>query len=251
MTEPAHRGPVDENSDPEATGPTSAGPVLEAIGLTRTYLRGSNEVEALRGVDLRAAPGSVVVVRGRSGSGKTTLLNLLGGLDEPTSGSVRVDGELLTEMDEAELSAARRTGIGFIFQSFGLIPMLTAQENVEVPLRLVRAEVAERRERVPELLDLVGLGARGRHRPSELSGGEQQRVAIARALANRPRLLLADEPTGQLDSKTGREIVTLLATLVRAEGIAAVIATHDEALMAVADQVLELHDGRLAAVATP
>ncbi len=219
--------------------------VLAANGLTKTYTSGPVPVEALRGVDLAAGEGSVVVVQGRSGSGKTTLLNLLGGLDDPSAGTVRIDDRSLTALDEEARSELRRTKLGFIFQSFGLIPILTAQENVEVPLRLVRASPTERRRRAAELLGLVGLGARTRHRPSELSGGEQQRVAIARALANRPRLLLADEPTGQLDTKTGRQVVELLTSLVRAEGIAAVIATHDTALVDVADRVLQLDDGRL------
>lgn len=217
--------------------------VVEARNLTRTYDEGPAVVHAVRDVYLAAAPGSVVVVRGRSGSGKTTLLNLLGGLDDPTAGSVSLNGEPLHAMDEAERSVARRTHIGFIFQSFGLLPMLSAVENVELPMRLIKTDVDERRERATHLLDQVGLGHRALHRPAELSGGEQQRVAIARALANRPRLLLADEPTGQLDSTTGREIINLLAGLVRSDGIAAVVATHDPALTAVADQVIELRDG--------
>ncbi len=218
-------------------------PVLEARELTRIYDQGPTEVRALHDVYLGAAAGSVVVVRGRSGSGKTTLLNLLGGLDDPTSGSVTLDGEPLHSMNESDRSVARRTKIGFIFQSFGLLPMLSAVENVELPMRLVRSDVTERRERARHLLDQVGLDHRGNHRPTELSGGEQQRVAIARALANRPRLLLADEPTGQLDSATGRAVIDLLASLVRSDGIAAVVATHDAALTAVADQVIELRDG--------
>ncbi len=222
----------------------NAAPVLEARDLSRTYDQGPTEVHALRDVYLAASPGSVVVVRGRSGSGKTTLLNLLGGLDNPTAGSVSLDGEPLHSMGEAERSATRRTKIGFIFQSFGLLPMLSAVENVELPMRLIRADVSERQNRAEQLLESVGLGHRGKHRPTELSGGEQQRVAIARALANRPRLLLADEPTGQLDSSTGREIIDLLASLVRSDGIAAVIATHDAAITAVADQVIELRDGQ-------
>ncbi len=220
--------------------------VLEAVGLARTYTGGPADVKAVRAIDLRVEPGSVVVIRGRSGSGKTTLLNLLGGLDQPSAGTVRIDGSLLTGMDEATRSELRRTKIGFIFQSFGLIPMLTAEENVEVPLRLVRADPVERRTRAEELLGQVGLRSRLRHRPGELSGGEQQRVAIARALANRPQVLLADEPTGQLDTKTGREIVDLLTRLVRVQGIAAIIATHDDALVAVADRVLTLEDGQFA-----
>jgi putative ABC transport system ATP-binding protein len=200
---------------------------------------------ALHGVDLAVEPGTLVVVQGRSGSGKTTLLNLLGGLDQPTSGTVRLDGDLVSEMGEEELSAMRRSRVGFIFQAFGLIPILTAAENVEVPLRLLKTDPARRRERARVLLELVGLGDRSGHRPSELSGGEQQRVAIARALANRPKLLLADEPTGQLDSVTGKGIIELLTALVHSEGIAAIVATHDPAPLAVADRVVELRDGRL------
>ena len=223
-----------------------SGPLLEATALTKTYGSGPTEVTALRDVDLAVEPGSFIVVKGRSGSGKTTLLNLLGGLDEPTSGTVRLQGDVVNEMGEEERSETRRRRIGFIFQAFGLIPILTAAENVEVPLRLVRADPSERVDRARLLLDLVGLGDRAQHRPSELSGGEQQRVAIARAIANRPQVLLADEPTGQLDSLTGKEIVDLIAALVRSEGVAAIVATHDAAHMAVADRVLELRDGRIA-----
>ncbi len=219
-------------------------PVLAAQELTRTYEQGPIEVRAVREVTLLVDAGSVVVVRGRSGSGKTTLLNLLGGLDEPTSGTVELDGASLPDLGETDRSEVRRTKIGFIFQSFGLLPMLSAVENVELPMRLVRRDVTERRRRAEHLLELVGLDHRADHRPAELSGGEQQRVAIARALANRPRLLLADEPTGQLDSTTGREIIELLATVVRGDGIAAVVATHDASLAAVADRVVELVDGR-------
>ncbi|HEU4895724.1 MAG TPA: ATP-binding cassette domain-containing protein, partial [Acidimicrobiia bacterium] len=181
--------------------------VLEAIGLGKTYDSGPTPVVALADVDFAIEPGTMVVVRGRSGSGKTTLLNLLGGLDQPTTGSVRLEGDLVSEMDETSLSEMRRSRVGFIFQAFGLIPILTAAENVEVPLRLVRAEPEERRRRSRSLLEMVGLGERLAHRPAELSGGEQQRVAIARALANRPRLLIADEPTCQLDSVTGKGII--------------------------------------------
>jgi len=219
-------------------------PILAASGLTKRYGRGSLAVQALRGVDLRVDPASVVVVRGRSGSGKTTLLNVLGGLDQPTDGLVLINGHDLHSMSEGSRSELRRSTIGFIFQSFGLLPMLTAAENVEVPMRMMRRAPVERRERAQKLLAMVGLEHRTRHRPSELSGGEQQRVAVARSLANEPALLLADEPTGQLDSNTGREIVELLASLVRSEGIAAVIATHDPAMLAVADRIMQLKDGR-------
>jgi putative ABC transport system ATP-binding protein len=224
----------------------AAVPMVEATDLVREYPSGDAVVHALRGINLHVARGQLVAVRGRSGSGKTTLLNLLGGLDRPTSGRVVVDGLEISSLGEAQLVEARRRVVAFIFQAFGLVPILSAAENVEVPLRLVAAEPRARDERVAELLDLVGLGERARHRPHELSGGEQQRVAIARALANRPRLLLADEPTGQLDSETGHRIMALLRNVVQREGITAIVATHDPMMLDVADRVLELHDGRLA-----
>lgn len=219
--------------------------LLSASGLGRTYTTGPTEVQAVQALDLEVDPGSFVVVRGRSGSGKTTLLNMLGGLDRPTTGTVLLEGEDVTAMDEATLSETRRTKIGFIFQAFGLIPILSAVENVEVPMRLVKTPAAERRTRSRRLLDQVGLADRAGHRPEELSGGEQQRVAIARALANGPRLLLADEPTGQLDSRTGRVIIDLIVDLVHSENIAAIVATHDPAPIAIADRVIELSDGHV------
>jgi putative ABC transport system ATP-binding protein len=219
--------------------------MVVAEGLVRDYATGGAVVHALRGIDVRVARGELLAVRGRSGSGKTTLLNLLGGLDEPTAGTIVVDGAPITGLDDAAAAKVRRRTVAFIFQTFGLIPILTAAENVEVPLRLVGADPRERDRRVAELLELVGLEARARHRPHELSGGEQQRVAIARALANRPKLLLADEPTGQLDSETGRRIMLLIRTVVRAEGVTAVVATHDPVMLEVADRVIELLDGRL------
>jgi putative ABC transport system ATP-binding protein len=226
------------------------GPIVEAVGLTRDYGSGGGPVHALRGVDLRIGRGELFVVRGRSGSGKTTLLNLLGGLDRPTSGQVILDGREISGLAEDALVDVRRTTIAFIFQAFGLIQILSAAENVEVPLRLVRTAPAERQRRVDELLDLVGLAERAGHRPHELSGGEQQRVAIARALANRPKLLLADEPTGQLDSETGLRIMRLIRSVVRNEGVTAVVATHDPLMLDVADRVVELADGRLVGTET-
>jgi putative ABC transport system ATP-binding protein len=219
--------------------------VVGAIGLNREYPSGDGVVHALREVSLSVGRGELLAVKGRSGSGKTTLLNLLGGLDRPTSGRVVVDGAEISSMAESDLVEVRRRTIAFIFQSFGLVPILTAAENVEVPLRLVRAEPAERDRRVAELLEMVGLGERARHRPYELSGGEQQRVAIARALANRPVVLLADEPTGQLDLETGHRIMGVLRAVVASEGITAIVATHDQAMIDVADRVLELRDGAL------
>ena len=226
---------------------TPDGAMVEARGLVRDYVTGGATVHALRGIDLRVERGELLAVRGRSGSGKTTLLNLLGGLDQPTAGTVIVDGIAVSGLDERAAAEIRRRTIAFVFQTFGLIPILTAAENVEVPLRLVGAASRARDERVVELLDLVGLGERSRHRPHELSGGEQQRVAIARALANRPKLLLADEPTGQLDSETGRRIMLLIRSVVRAEGVTAVVATHDPIMIDVADRVIELLDGQLIA----
>ncbi len=217
--------------------------IADAVG--KDYATGGTVVHALRGVSLRVARGELLAVRGRSGSGKTTLLNLLGGLDRPTSGSVHVDGIEVSALDERASADVRRRTIAFVFQTFGLVPILSAAENVEVPLRLVGADPAERDRRVAEVLQLVGLDTRAGHRPHELSGGEQQRVAIARALANRPRLLLADEPTGQLDSETGRRIMLLLRTVVRAEGVTAIVATHDPVMLEVADRTVELLDGDL------
>jgi putative ABC transport system ATP-binding protein len=226
-------------------GVPAAGPIVEAIAVSRDYPSGDAVVRALRDVNLSIGRGQLLAVRGRSGSGKTTLLNMLGGLDRPTSGRVIVDGNEVSAMSERQLVDMRRSTIAFVFQAFGLLPILSAAENVEVPLRLVHAEPAERRRRVMELLELVGLGDRAKHRPNELSGGEQQRVGLARALANRPKLLLADEPTGQLDSETGHRIMLVLRSVVRTEGITAVVATHDPMMLDVADAVVELADGIL------
>ena len=221
------------------------GPMIETRGLGREFSVGDSVVHALRDVDLRVGRGEIVAVRGRSGSGKTTLLSLIGGLDRPTTGQAFVDGASVGDMGPDALVDLRRRKIGFIFQAFGLLSILSAAENVEVPLRLVGADRREREDRVAVLLELVGLGDRAKHRPHELSGGEQQRVAIARALANRPDVLLADEPTGQLDSHTGRSIMGLLRAVVRSEGVTALIATHDPMLIDLADRVVALRDGRI------
>ena len=227
--------------------PVAEPPIVDAIDLTRDYPVGESVVHALRGINLTVGRGELVAVRGRSGSGKTTLLNLLGGLDRPTSGRVVVDGHEVSSMSEDELVGIRRRTVAFVFQAFGLVPFLTATENVEVPLRLVHADPRERDRRVADLLDVVGLSDRARHRPHELSGGEQQRVALARSLANRPSLLLADEPTGQLDSDTGHVIMLLVRSIVRNEGITAIVATHDPMMLDVADRIVELRDGAFVA----
>jgi putative ABC transport system ATP-binding protein len=220
-------------------------PIAASDALDREYEVGSGVVYALQGVSLRIDRGRLTVIHGRSGSGKTTLLNMIGGLDRPTRGQVWVDGAEVSAMGEEELVRMRRERIGFVFQAFGLIPILSAAENVEVPLRLQNTAPDVRAERVAELLELVGLAGRSRHRPYELSGGEQQRVAIVRALANRPKLLIADEPTGQLDSANARTIMEVVRRLVRSEGVSAIVATHDPLLLDVADRVVELRDGRV------
>jgi putative ABC transport system ATP-binding protein len=206
-------------------------------------------VRAVDGVSFEAARGELCVVVGRSGSGKTSLLNLVGGLDRPHSGELAIDGRPVfgegVRTGDGELAALRRNTLGFVFQSFALLPVLTAAENIAMPLRLRRMPVARREERVRLLLDLVGLAAHGKQRPAELSGGQQQRVAIARALANTPRLLIADEPTGQLDRETGRSVMRLLRAVIAAEGVTALVATHDAAMVELADRVLTLRDGRL------
>ena len=224
---------------------TGQPPMILSTGLCRDFQNGSDVVHAVADVDLRVERGELVAIRGRSGSGKTTLLSLIGGLDRPTAGDLAIDGASLIGMSQRDLVEMRRRRVGFIFQAFGLLSILSASENVEVPLRLVSADPREREDRVASLLDVVGLADRARHRPHELSGGEQQRVAIARALANRPDLLLADEPTGQLDSATGRSIMTLLRSVVRRENVTALIATHDPMLIDLADRVVELRDGRV------
>ena len=221
--------------------------VLRGVGLGRRYGSGQIAVEALAGVDVEVRAGRLTVVRGPSGSGKTTLLNLLGGLDRPTSGRVLLGDDVLSELSEAELAAARRDRIGYIFQNFGLIPVLSAAENVEVPLRLRRMERGQRDERVAEVLELVGLTRHAGQRPGELSGGQQQRVGVARALVARPEVLIADEPTGQLDSETAERIMDLILEVTQIRGTATVVATHDPLLISRADEVLELRDGRVVA----
>ncbi|MEG3615666.1 ABC transporter ATP-binding protein [Isoptericola haloaureus] len=221
-------------------------PVLRTEDVRRTFGRGAGEVHALRGVSVEVAAGELLVVRGPSGSGKTTLLNVLGGLDAPSSGRVWLDDRELTALDQDEVLALRRDEVGYVFQSFGLLPVLSAAENVEVPLRLRRVPPAERAARVADALDRVGLADHADQRPYELSGGQQQRVGIARALVAAPRVLLADEPTGQLDTATGRRVMDVLAELVHTAGVAAVVTTHDPELVRRADRVVDLHDGATA-----
>ena len=220
-------------------------PIIDVKDVTRTFGSGPTATAALRGVNMTVGEGRLVALRGRSGSGKTTLLNIVGGLDTPDSGTVRIDGEDVTSMSEQQRVHLRRETVTYIFQSFSLLPGLSAAENVGVPLRIAGMAPKAREERVATMLAPVGLADHARHRPGELSGGQQQRVAIARALAPRPRLLLADEPTGQLDAETGKQILRLVLSVVRSEGVTALLATHDPTLMDIADSVLHLTDGTI------
>lgn len=217
--------------------------IVEAHGIVRDFKGGSGIVHALRGIDLRILPGEFVALRGRSGSGKTTLLNILIGLDNPTSGSVFVLGRDLGKMNESERAHLRSHNVGIMFQNAHLLPSLTAQENVEIPLRLVNMAANERTRRSRQALEQVHLGPRAHHRGLELSGGEQQRVALARALVHEPQFIVADEPTGNLDSMTGREITHLLREITHQTKIGMLIATHDMAVVSVADRVLQINDG--------
>jgi putative ABC transport system ATP-binding protein len=221
--------------------------MIDVRDVTRTHGSGSTATAALRGVSFSVGEGKLVALLGRSGSGKTTLLNVVGGLDTPDGGSISVAGHDLTAMSEKERMRLRRETVAYIFQSFGLLPVLSAAENVGVPLRIARVAPAVRESRVELLLSKVGLADHAKQRPAELSGGQQQRVAIARALATQPSLLLADEPTGQLDRETGLQIMRLLRDVVESEGVTALVATHDPALIEMADSVLHLVDGKIRA----
>ena len=221
-------------------------PAVRTENVSRHYAMGGNVIRAVDGVSLSIAGGEFVALLGQSGSGKSTLLNLLAGLDRPTSGSVQVQGRDLAKMTSEQLAGYRRNDVGMVFQSFHLIPSMTITENVELPMRFAEVDRAERAQRVRESLERVGLGNRLEHRPSELSGGEQQRVSIARALANRPSLLLADEPTGNLDSRTGEDILNLIRDLSTSLKMTVVMVTHERALAErFAQRLIFLGDGKL------
>ena len=221
-------------------------PLIRVEGVTRAYHLGTREVHALRGVDLSVARGELVALRGRSGSGKTTLLNCIGGLDQPTAGKVWIEGREVTQLSEQERVDLRRKRIGFVFQSFALLPTYSASENIDLMLRLAGLnDRGERQRRVEYVLTLVGLKKWATHRPYELSGGQQQRVAIARAIVTRPALILADEPTGELDSATGQQIMELFREIVDREQTTLLIATHNLAVDAYADRVCLLEDGQI------
>jgi len=220
-------------------------PLLELVNVSKSYVSESEEINPLRGINLRIYEGQFIAVVGRSGSGKTTLLNVMAGLDKPTIGDILIQGSNMTAMDEKSLTEIRRTTIGFIFQSFGLLPLLSAFENVELPLRISGVEHNERFDRTKEALEIVGLNPRSNHRPYELSGGEQQRVSIARAIVTKPAIILADEPTGELDSTNAKSIFGLFKDMVVERGMTIIAATHDSSLLSMADEVKEIRDGDL------
>ena len=229
--------------------PTTTQTIVTAQGVTRSFRGGGGAmVQALRGIDLRILPGEFVALRGRSGSGKTTLLNILVGLDNPTQGSVSVLGHDLATLSETARAKLRREQIGMLFQNAHLFPSLTAQENVEIPLRLANTDPVKRNQRARDALEMVGLTPRRQHRGLELSGGEQQRVALARSLVHAPRFVVADEPTGNLDSMTGRDIVALLQSIAHQAQIGFLVATHDATVVEAADRVLQIDDGQLTTI---
>jgi putative ABC transport system ATP-binding protein len=232
-------GKQEERSEP------GRAPLVEASGLSRTYRLGASSVPAVRGIMLSIARGEFVALQGPSGSGKTTLLNLLGLLDRPDSGTVRVEGQDGESLSENARSDLRRDRFGFVFQTFNLIPVLSAEENVAYPMVIARVPAAERGDRARRLLESVGLGEKLGVRPDLLSGGQRQRVAIARALANRPAVVFADEPTANLDSHTAEEILDLMRTINESQGVAFLFATHDPRVVARARRVILLHDGRV------
>ena len=219
--------------------------LLDLQGVTKDYPLGSTVVNALRGLDLSIEKGEIVAIMGPSGSGKSTLMHILGALDTPTEGEARLEGQDLRGMNEDALVTVRGKKVGFVFQTFNLIQSLTAQQNVELPMTFLGVKKAARAERAEALLEKVGLADRVTHRPNELSGGERQRVAIARALANNPEILLADEPTGNLDSETGKTILDLLKKLCEDEGKTMILITHDPDAAAIADRIVRLRDGRV------
>ncbi len=220
--------------------------VVDAKDITKVYQMGEIEVHALRGLSVQIAPGEVVSIMGPSGSGKSTLMNILGCLDRPTSGEYSLNGESVADLTDDQLADIRNRGVGFVFQSFNLLPRATALVNVELPMRYAELNGRNRKEVARQALEAVGLGDRIRHRPNELSGGQLQRVAIARALVNDPAIIMADEPTGNLDSKAGDEIMALLRNLNQERGTTLIIVTHDPEIAALTDRIISLRDGQIA-----
>lgn len=220
------------------------GPILSVKDVRRSFPVGGGEIQVLKGIDMEVLSGQLVMLKGRSGSGKTTLLNMLGGLDQPTSGEIWFRGQPLHELNDDKRTLLRRDQIGFIFQAYALLPLLSAWENVELSLRMAGVPPQEWKRRVTHCLELVGLGKRMFHRPFELSGGEQQRVAIAKAIAHRPKLLLADEPTANLDSQMGAQVMAVFKNIIQTERVTICMTTHDPTILEVADHVYEMVDGK-------
>ena len=220
-------------------------PIIQAINITREYKLSGEIVQAVQSVNLEISQGEFITLVGRSGSGKTTLLNMLAGLDHPTSGRVLFEGEDMAKFNEKQFTELRRHRIGVVFQSFALLPLLSAYENVELPMRIAGLGTSERSKRTNEVLDIVGLSRRAKHRPYELSGGEQQRISIARAVAMRPDVILADEPTGELDSVNASEIFSLFKNMVTDEGMSIVATTHDRTLLDMANKIYTVHNGQI------
>ncbi|WP_308639996.1 ABC transporter ATP-binding protein [Paenibacillus silvisoli] len=220
-------------------------PLLRADNVKRVFGRGDNSVTAVKNINLSIQKGSMIALKGRSGSGKTTLLNLLAALDQPTEGEVYFNGQIVSRLPEKQRSTWRRTNLGLVFQAFGLIPLMSAYENVEFGLRIAGSDPKLNKERAEQALEWVGMKSRMKHRPPELSGGEQQRVAIARAIAHRPVLLLADEPTAELDSRMGLQVIKVFRDLVENLGMTVVMTTHDPGIMEIVDHVIALEDGEI------
>lgn len=243
---------VVEESEPEALvadegrgeDKLDKGPVLSVRGVHRSFPVGGGEIKVLKGIDMEVLPGQLVMLKGRSGSGKTTLLNMLGGLDQPTSGEILFRGQPLHQLNDDKRTVLRCDQIGFIFQAYALLPLLSAWENVELSLRMAGVPSQEWKQRVTHCMELVGLGKRMFHRPFELSGGEQQRVAIAKAIAHRPKLLLADEPTANLDSQMGAQVMAVFKNIIQTEQVTICMTTHDPTILEVADHVYEMVDGK-------
>ncbi|MBJ6363187.1 ABC transporter ATP-binding protein [Paenibacillus sp. GCM10012307] len=224
--------------------PVPSGPLMNVQGVVRTFQVGGKPLHVLKGIHMEVQYQKLVMLRGRSGSGKTTLLNMLGGLDQPTEGEIWFDDKPFHKLGDDKRTTVRRKDMGFIFQAFALMPLLSAYENVELSLRMAQVPKAQWKPRVIEVMELVGLGKRMHHRPFELSGGEQQRVAIAKAIAHRPRLLLADEPTAELDSQMSAQIMAVFKNIIQTEGVSICMTTHDPTILEVADHVYEMVDGK-------
>lgn len=246
MFNPLIRKRPQTKTESNASAPTNGEPVISVRGVTKVYTMGEVEVRALQGIDLDIWPGEMLSIMGPSGSGKSTLMNVIGCLDVPSAGTYRLDGVDVSQLRDSQLAEIRCRKIGFVFQSFNLLPRTSARANVELPLIYGGINGRQRRQRAEEVLQLVGLGERLDHKPNELSGGQQQRVAIARALANRPAMILADEPTGNLDSKTSVEIMELFQRLNRERGITIIFVTHDPETADYCQRIIHIRDGQIA-----